>query len=212
MVITDPSIACDSLELAVEMAHSVEISKLVNMTKMALRHALKSDRSAMSAALRMAWDAAICTHVLAWWHAHPVASLGIYWPMPGEPDLRPAYVALAARGVQFALPIVVDNHAPLQFAAWAVGDALKKDVFGVLIPAAISTPFLPDALLIPCLGFNAARFRLGYGGGFYDRTLALSPRPLAIGIAYGCAQVAFDAGPHDIALDQIITELITEIT
>jgi 5,10-methenyltetrahydrofolate synthetase len=60
--------------------------------------------------------------------------------------------------------------------------------------------------LIPCAGFSPQRTRLGYGGGFYDRTLAVTPRPLAIGIAYQCLAASFAADPHDIALDAIITE------
>lgn len=179
---------------------------LINMNKIALRQTLKSERCTLSTTQRMAWDAAICAHVLAWWEAHPVHSLGIYRPLSGEPDLCPAYEALAARGVQFALPVVVDKNVALQFAAWTIGDALKKDAFGVDVPAVIKLSALPEALLIPCLGFSAQRFRLGYGGGFYDRTLASSPRPLAIGIAYACSQVVFDIGSYDIAMDRIITE------
>jgi 5-formyltetrahydrofolate cyclo-ligase len=64
----------------------------------------------------------------------------------------------------------------------------------------------PQALLIPCVGFNRQRMRLGYGGGYYDRTLAASPRPLAIGIAYRGSLATFAADPYDIALDAIITE------
>lgn len=176
------------------------------MNKIAVRQTLKSERRTLSTTQRIVWDAAICEHVLAWWKAHPVRSLGIYWPMSGEPDLRPAYEALAAHGVQLALPLVVDKNAPLQFASWVIGEALKKDAFGVEIPAAPKLSALPEALLIPCLGFSAQRFRLGYGGGFYDRTLASSPRPLAIGIAHASSQVGFEIDQYDIAMDRIITE------
>ncbi len=87
-----------------------------------------------------------------------------------------------------------------------------KDACGVLVPAKWSEPIQPNTVLIPCVGFNAQRIRLGYGAGYYDRTLAIAPRPATIGIAYTCAQAAFDAAPHDIALDAIITEtlLITD--
>jgi 5-formyltetrahydrofolate cyclo-ligase len=61
-------------------------------------------------------------------------------------------------------------------------------------------------LLIPCVGFNTARFRLGYGGGFYDRTLALSPRPFALGIAYQLSRAEFAAQAHDVAMDTVLTE------
>jgi len=126
--------------------------------------------------------------------------------MQDEPDLRAAFAQLAARGVKLALPVVTAPAAPLAFAAWAPGDALVKDALGVSVPASLDLVPCPQALLIPCVGFNAARFRLGYGGGYYDRTLAVVPRPLTVGIAYACLAASFDAAPHDIALDTILTE------
>ena len=77
---------------------------------------------------------------------------------------------------------------------------------GIAVPAPPRTVVQPQALLVPCVGFNADRIRLGYGGGFYDRTLENMPRPLTIGIGYACAQADFDAAPHDVALDMIVTE------
>jgi 5,10-methenyltetrahydrofolate synthetase len=77
---------------------------------------------------------------------------------------------------------------------------------GVAVPADLRTVARPPALLVPCLGFNAQSYRLGYGGGFYDRTLAEAPRPYALGIAYACQQAAFDADDHDVPLDTVITE------
>ncbi|MDE2430963.1 MAG: 5-formyltetrahydrofolate cyclo-ligase, partial [Burkholderiales bacterium] len=76
------------------------------------------------------------------------------------------------------------------------------------VPAQREHLLMPDALLIPCVGFNAGNFRLGYGGGYYDRTLALQPRPVALGVAYQCALADFRAAEHDIALDKIFTEKI----
>lgn len=148
----------------------------------------------------------IRTHVLAWWSRHQVRSLGVYWPIRSEPDLTEMYAELSERGVQLALPIVVDQDAPLQFAAWSPGAHLVKDSFGVSIPADLDRKISPEALLIPCVGFNDDNIRLGYGGGFYDRTLARQPRPLAIGIAYRLSRTSFTAGPHDVPLDLIVTE------
>ncbi len=156
--------------------------------------------------MRRQWDAAIGAQIIAWWTTHPVQSLGVYWPIRDEPDLRPAYAELANRGVKLALPVAAARDAPLSFAPWIPGDAMVKDALGVSIPASSVPSMQPEALLIPCVGFNAARIRLGYGGGFYDRTLAAAPRPLAIGIAYSYAAAEFDADPHDVGLDLIITE------
>lgn len=144
--------------------------------------------------------------VLAWWHAEPVDCLGVYWPIRSEPDLRPTYDELTRLGVQLALPVVEDKDAPLRFAAWMPGDAVVRDMMGVSIPAPPQRIVQPQALLIPCVGFTPDRLRLGYGGGFYDRTLAASPRPVAIGIAYSSAQTCFERAPHDAELDLIITE------
>jgi 5,10-methenyltetrahydrofolate synthetase len=107
--------------------------------------------------------------------------------------------------VRLALPVVVDKDAPLRFVNWTPGDAMLKDGFGVAIPAS-GEVVSPQALLIPCVGFNRQRLRLGYGGGFYDRTLAVDPRPTTVGIGYACGLVDFDGAAHDIALDMIFTE------
>jgi 5,10-methenyltetrahydrofolate synthetase len=173
--------------------------------KTELRRKLLADRQGIAAEVRNDWDAALGKRLIAWWEAHRVATLGVYWPIRGEPDLRPVYELLSARGVRLALPEVVENDAPLVFIEWKPGDAMSKDGFGVAIPAE-GNEIRPEALLIPCVGFNGQRYRLGYGGGFYDRTLAVSPRPLAIGIAYACARAEFEADGHDMALDAVLTE------
>lgn len=174
--------------------------------KIALRRSLIRLRRSIDSAQRAQHDSAIGRHVAEWWRAHPVPVLGVYWPINHEPDLHVAYAELVAAGVQLALPVVIAPDTPLQFAAWTPGAALAKDAFGVSIPAGTIRPLQPQALLIPCLGFTAAGIRLGYGGGFYDRTLAASPRPFAVGIAYSCAQSEFSAAAHDIAMDVLITE------
>lgn len=176
------------------------------MNKADLRRTLLATRRAIPAATRAGWDAAIGARLMAWLEAHPVRRLGVYWPIHNEPDLRQAYAALAARGLRLALPVVVGRDAPLRFAAWTPGDPLAKDGSGVSIPAPPIDAVQPDALLVPCVGFNADHIRLGYGGGFYDRTLASAPRPLTLGIAYQCAAEIFEGDVHDIALDAIITE------
>jgi len=102
-----------------------------------LRRALLAARSAITTDARRQYDAAIGAHVLAWWRTRPVQTLGIFWPMRGEPDLRDVYAELAAQGVQLALPLVVARDAPLQFAAWAPGAPLEVDAMGVSVPALI---------------------------------------------------------------------------
>ncbi len=176
------------------------------LDKAALRRVLLANRQAITAEVRQHWDAAIGARVLAWWNANPVGCLGVYWPIRNEPDLRELYQALVHQGVQLALPAVTARDAPLRFLGWQPGEALAKDAFGAMLPQDAASEVQPDALLIPCVGFNSDRFRLGYGGGFYDRTLAASPRPLAVGVAYECCRTEFDTDTFDIALDVMITE------
>jgi 5,10-methenyltetrahydrofolate synthetase len=174
-------------------------------SKAALRRQLLAHRQVIPTEVRLQWDAAIGAHVLAWWKANPAQIIGVYWPIRNEPDLRPVYSTLAAQGAQLALPCVIRADAPLQFHAWMPGENLVKDAFGVMMPAS-GVVVHPDAVLVPCVGFNADNVRLGYGGGFYDRTLAAPTRPLAVGIAYACSRCEFAGDAHDVPLDDIITE------
>ncbi len=179
--------------------------------KAALRKALLARRAAIDPDQKREWDARIGKQLLAWWAArqdaglHVASALGVYWPLRGEPDLQETYATLAQAGVQLALPVVLEKNAPLAFASWTPGEAMVKDSMGVAVPAQQRLVELPSVIVVPCLGFNAGRFRLGYGGGYYDRTLAVTPRPTAIGVAYACQQVAFASDSHDIELDQILT-------
>lgn len=174
-----------------------------------LRRVLLTQRQAMDPGEKERHDAALCARLLAWCAGQPVTSIGLYWPIRGEPDLQAAYGQLAQRGIRLALPVVLQKDAPLVFAAWVPGDAMESGAMKVPIPAQPHRLVVPQMLLIPCVGFNRGKMRLGYGGGFYDRTLAQVPRPLAIGIAYQQAQAEFDADAHDIALDLVLTEAQT---
>lgn len=174
--------------------------------KAQLRAALKALRRAIDPATRHAWDDRIGARVLAWWQANPHAALGVYWPLAGEPDLRPAYAQLAQAGVRLALPVVIERDAPLGFAEWIPGEPTESDRLGVAVPSDLRMIERPPALLVPCLGFNAQGYRVGYGGGFYDRTLAPEPRPATVGIAYACQLVAFEGDVHDVPLDGVITQ------
>jgi 5,10-methenyltetrahydrofolate synthetase len=174
--------------------------------KAALRIALKAARRAIEPAVKVQWDGHIGAQLLAWWRVRQVPVLGVYLPIHGEPDLRAAYAELAQAGVRLALPVVVQRDAPLAFAAWAPGQPLVADGMGVMVPGDLHFVERPPALLVPCLGFSAEGYRLGYGGGYYDRTLEAAPRPYTLGIAYACQQAQFAHAPHDVALDVIVTE------
>jgi 5,10-methenyltetrahydrofolate synthetase len=112
-----------------------------------------------------------------------------------------------ARGGRTALPIVVEKGQPLIFRAWKQGDRLEKGVWNIPIPAE-GDPILPDIVISPVVGVDPNRYRLGYGGGFYDRTLAAMPRkPLVIGIGYELQRIpTIYPQQHDIPMDRIVTE------
>lgn len=133
-----------------------------------------------------------------------------YWPMREEIDPRPVMEALNARGVGLCLPVVIGHAQPLVFRAWQPGDRLVTEAFGTSVPMASAPEQVPDILLVPLLAFDSEGYRLGYGGGFYDRTLEKlrSERgALAIGLAFVGQHMDFlPRGPHDQKLDMIVTE------
>ena len=134
-----------------------------------------------------------------------------YWPMGDELDLRPLLQALHTRGFALALPVMVGAARPLIFRRWQPGYPLCTAEFGTQEPTADQAVSRPDILLVPLLAFDAQGGRLGYGGGFYDRTLAQlrteGGRVCALGVALSAQEVpAVVCGPHDQPLDGIITE------
>lgn len=163
-------------------------------------------RRGLDGATRARWDGAIGARVVDWWRGAGLDALGVYWPLRDEPDLHAAYAELARLGARLLLPVVVRPDAALEFAHWTIGEAMVKDRMGVAVPAELRLAACPPALLVPCLGFNAGRYRLGYGGGYYDRTLARQPRPRTLGVAYACLAAEFASDGHDVPLDGIVTE------
>jgi len=135
------------------------------------------------------------------------AALGFYWPIRGEPDLREVARRHVAAGGVAALPVVTTKGAPVEFWQWEPDAAMGVGFWNIPVPANRRL-VAPDALLIPLVGFDAAGYRLGYGGGYYDRTLAATtPRPLCVGIGYAAAEIAtIHPQPHDVPMDVIVTE------
>lgn len=130
-----------------------------------------------------------------------------YWPFRGEPDLREVLEAAWSGGGRAALPIVVEKGHPLLFRAWKTGDPLEKGVWNIPVPSE-GPEVVPDVVIAPVVGFDAGCFRLGYGGGFFDRTLArLGSGPTVIGVGYDCQRIpTIRPLSHDIPMDMVITE------
>jgi 5-formyltetrahydrofolate cyclo-ligase len=177
--------------------------------KRALRAAARLQRARLASASARAAaavrDAVLTTVPLA---DHDVVAG--YWPMGDEFDVRPLLAALAARGHRLALPVVVARAAPLVFRAWAAGDPLMAGGFGISVPLPGQPELEPELVLVPLLAFDARGYRLGYGGGFYDRTLArLRARARVVAIGIGFAGQEIDAVPND-ATDQRLDWIVTE--
>jgi 5,10-methenyltetrahydrofolate synthetase len=133
-----------------------------------------------------------------------------YWPLRGEPDLRPWLGQLHAEGHNVVLPVVVEKGAPLVFRRWHPGAAMEKGFWNIPVPVDPQT-LTPQLLLAPVVGFDAQCYRLGYGGGYFDRTLellrSLQVKFHAVGVGYAATKLAtIHPLPHDIALDGIVTE------
>lgn len=141
----------------------------------------------------------------------PGAVVSGYWPLPGEIDPRPLMRALAERGARLALPVIMAPGSPLKFREWRAGDVPEPRAFGLMEPAQSAPEVIPDILLVPLLAIDPDGNRLGFGKGFYDRTLAglrAMGSPLAIGLAYEAQRVA--AVPVD-EFDQPLDGLVTEL-
>ena len=132
-----------------------------------------------------------------------------YVALRDEIDPSPLLTALAARGQPLCLPVVAGRDRPLVFRAWTPGDRLEEGGFGTSVPAAAAPERFPTLVLVPMLAFDRRGYRLGYGGGFYDRTLprlrARGP-VLAVGLAYAEQEVAaLPVEAHDAPLDAVVT-------
>lgn len=173
----------------------------------ARRQEITAARQALSAAAHREKSRAIERHLDGFFSSLAGLLVGIYWPIRHEFDPLPFARRLIAGGGAVALPVVVGKAMPLEFRRWAPGMPMENGVYDIPYPAA-GPAVAPAALIVPLLGFDEAAYRLGYGAGFYDRTLAASGvRPLAIGVGFELGRLpTIEPQPHDIAMDHILTE------
>ena len=175
------------------------------------RSRLLAARAALPVAMRQLSAQQIAQHLDQILLARPGALAGLtvsaWWPIKAELDLRFWLATLGARGARAALPVVVARAAPLTFRAWTPGADMERGFWNIPVPAS-GPEIVPDILLSPVVGWDAEGYRLGYGGGYFDRTLAaLTSRPLAIGIGLASARIdTIFPQPHDIAMHIVITE------
>ncbi|WP_105403740.1 MULTISPECIES: 5-formyltetrahydrofolate cyclo-ligase [unclassified Neorhizobium] len=135
-------------------------------------------------------------------------NVSFYWPFLGEPDLRGWIVSASAGGAIGLLPVVTERRKPLTFRTWSVGEELEQGVLNIPVPRHGQVR-RPDIIIAPLVGFDAQCYRLGFGGGYFDRTLAaLDPPPLKIGVGFEFQEIeSIRPQAHDIPMDAIVTDV-----
>ncbi len=184
--------------------------------KQALRRELARRRDDLGEAVRAEASRVIADIAVDQFLAHGMIAddrkkiVSGFYPFRSELDCRPLLTALREAGCTTALPVIVAAKQPLAFQQWAPGESLEPGVWNIPVPLAGADTLVPDVLLVPLLGFDRRGYRIGYGGGFYDRTIAAlrSAKPVtAIGLAFSAQEI--DEVPrevHDMALDWVLTE------
>jgi len=178
----------------------------VKAWRRAERERLLALRQGLPVAERRRWGEQIDAALRALLTERP-GILGVYWPFRAEFDPRPLIDWAVAAGRTIALPVVVDKKGPLEYRTWRPGEPLVDGVWNIPVPEKRGT-VTPAIVLAPLVGFDRACYRLGYGGGYFDRTLgALSPHPYAIGVGFELQQIGtIYPQPFDIPMDVIVTE------
>ena len=152
-------------------------------------------------------EGVLVRRVARWLRTMPMSRLAFFWPVRGEPDLRAMVGDWLGEqpGRSAALPVVVGDR--LEFRAWTPATPMVVGEYRIAVPAG-TPPVQPQVVLVPCLGVDTQRYRLGYGGGFYDRTLAaFKLRPVTVGIAFDVGRIkSIGPQPHDVRLDLALTE------
>jgi 5-formyltetrahydrofolate cyclo-ligase len=138
----------------------------------------------------------------------PGAIVAAYWPIRDEVDCQPILIRLMDSAQPVCLPVVLGDGEPLQLRLWEQGAALYPAGFGTLAPDDMAPVVEPDVILMPLLGFDRRGTRLGYGGGYYDRTLAaMTKKARLVGLAFASQEIAeIPREPHDVPLDAVVTE------
>jgi 5-formyltetrahydrofolate cyclo-ligase len=171
------------------------------------RERLVAARLAVAAAMLESWRQSIDIHIERTFPGLAKATVAICWPIRNEYDPRHLARRLRERGARTVLPVVVAPGSPLKFREWHPGVRLAEGALGIPYPAE-SAELAPGAVLLPMNGWDAQGYRLGYGGGFFDRTLAsLARKPATIGVSFELARMeTIHPQSWDIPLDYVVTE------
>ena len=179
----------------------------VRLWRKLVRDELIQHRTALPPDIRRTLGEGACARLLDVVDLRAFTVLGFCWPIRGEFDVRGIAKLFLAAGGQLALPVVVQKSAPLEFWKWHPGMPMEGGIWNIPIPKERNV-LIPDLVIVPLVGFDKSGFRLGYGGGYFDRTLAAAaPRPYAIGLGYaGSALQTIYPQSHDIPMNLIVTD------
>jgi 5-formyltetrahydrofolate cyclo-ligase len=180
----------------------------IEETKAALRIRAHAQRAAVSEGERADAAEAAASHFLEGVPLHSTDIVAAYWPIREELDCKPLLARLMDSLQPVCLPVVLGPEQPLEMRMWEQGAPLYPAGLGTLAPAASAPMAEPDVVIVPLLGFDARGTRLGYGGGYYDRTLAaMRKRPRLVGFAFAAQELPLiPREPHDLPLDALVTE------
>lgn len=176
--------------------------------KAALRKEAHAARAALSAEERSDAAKAVAQLFFEEIAYTPEDVIAGYWRIRDELDCQPILIRLMDSGQKVVLPVVEGDDAPLDLRVWEADQPLYEAGFGTLAPSDLAPRAEPDIVLMPLLGFDNSGTRLGYGGGYYDRTLAhIGKKPLLIGLAFAAQELAHvPREAHDVPLDAVVTE------
>ena len=180
----------------------------IEEAKAALRLKARATRAALSNSARADAAKIVAGHFFAKVKLEPNEIVAGYWRIRDEMDCQPILIQLMDSFQPVCLPVVLGDDEPLELRLWEQGAALYEAGFGTLAPSEMAPHVEPDVIITPLLGFDNRGTRLGYGGGYYDRTLArLSKKPRLIGIAFAVQELnEIPREEHDVPLDAIVTE------
>lgn len=171
------------------------------------RKSLLEQRLAAGGEKRKAWNTVIHAALRSLLSVDHHRIIAFYWPFKGEFACRGLMREMYEQGAQIVLPVVAARHAPLEFRLWQPDAEMERGVWDIPIPKEKNVA-TPDTLIIPVVGFDLQGYRLGYGGGHYDRTLAsFESQPERIGVGYEISRLeTIYPQDHDIPLQKVVTE------
>ena len=182
------------------------------LSKDTIRAVTLSSRDALSPEQRAAAAEAVAARGLPFAVAAG-AVVGGYAPIRSEFDPMPLLGRLADAGARLALPVIVGRELPLQFRSYSIGQALERGPLGIQQPTVASAELVPEILLMPLAAFDRSGHRIGYGAGYYDRSIEAlrgGNRTITVGLAFAVQEIdAIPALPHDAVLDYVLTETRT---